>query len=403
MPGARFDIAVIGGGAAGFFAAIRAAEMNPGKKVCILEKTSHLLSKVKISGGGRCNVTHACFDQKELTAFYPRGEKELLGPFHQFMTFDTITWFAEKGVELKTENDGRMFPTTDNSQTIIDCLTQAAAQNGVKIITGKGVKDFQPNEKGFVLNMDEGDDMLTGRLIFCTGSSKRIWDMFAQKGIVIEEPVPSLFTFNYKNKAMNDLMGLSVPAAEVKILGSNYEAQGPLLFTHWGFSGPAILRLSAWAARYLAGKKYVFDISINFTGKDADEVMHDLEQTRENFPARTCLNERLTYVPSRLWELLIKNAGVSEKRWADLSKQDMKQVVNSLCVYKAGINGKSTFKEEFVTCGGISLKEINMKTMECKKIPGLFFGGECVNVDAITGGFNFQAAWTTGYIAGSHV
>lgn len=398
-----YHITIIGGGAAGFFAALRAAELNPGKTVCILEKTQHLLAKVKISGGGRCNVTHACYEQKELVGFYPRGEKELLGPFHQFMTFDTIAWFAGRGVNLKTEDDGRMFPETDESQTIIDCFMREAQQKNVKIITGKGVKDFSVEGNHFHLHTDDAHTFVTEKLVFCTGSSNRVWDMLNNKGIQMVKPVPSLFTFNYKNKAMNALMGLSVPLAQVNINGSDYEAQGPLLFTHWGFSGPAVLRLSAWAAPFLASKNYDFHISINFTGKEMEEVMEDIEQMRETSASRNCLNVHLTYIPRRLWELLVETTGISGKKLADLSKNDMKNLVNNLCAYPAHITGKSTFKDEFVTCGGVDLKEINMKTMESKKIKNLFFAGECINVDAITGGFNFQAAWTTGYIAGSNV
>jgi hypothetical protein len=369
----------------------------------IYEKSNKVLAKVKVSGGGRCNVTHACFEQKELVTNYPRGEKELMGPFHTFMTFDTITWFEERGVKLKTEEDGRMFPVTDSSQTIIDCFEREIKKFNIQVEQHKDVKDFQKTKEGFLISFADGTTVVAKKIVFCTGSSERAWDLLRQKGIEIAEPVPSLFTFNFKNNLFNNLMGLSVPLAHVSINDSVFEAQGPLLFTHWGFSGPAVLRLSAWAAGFLSDKKYKFNITIDFTGKqDAAEVMNDVLHLRSEFPSKICRNVHLNYIPTRLWEVLCIEANLAEKRMADLTKEDMKALVENLTSYTAHINGKSTFKEEFVTCGGVDLKEVNMKTMECKKIPGLYFAGECLNIDAITGGFNFQAAWTTGFIAGTN-
>jgi predicted Rossmann fold flavoprotein len=395
------ELAIIGGGASGFFAALAAAPHCKGK-IAIFEKSNKVLAKVKVSGGGRCNVTHACFEQKELVANYPRGEKELMGPFHSFMTFDTLAWFEERGVKIKTEEDGRMFPVTDSSQTIIDCFQNEIKKFNINVELHKNLVNFKSNEDGIEIFFADKSTVNCKKLIICTGSSERIWELLKQKGISIDQPVSSLFTFNYKNKLFNDLMGLSLPMVHIRILNTNFEAHGPFLFTHWGFSGPAVLRLSAWAARELAAKNYNFEIQIDFTGKqDAEEVLSGLMELRNEFPSKICKNVHLNYIPARLWEVLCELTHVSEKRLADLTKEDMKSVVEQLTSYKAKITGKSTFKEEFVTCGGVNLKEVNMKTMECKRIPGLYFAGECLNIDAITGGFNFQAAWTTGFIAGS--
>jgi predicted Rossmann fold flavoprotein len=398
----EIELAIIGGGASGFFAAITAAKHTKGK-IIIYEKGNKVLSKVKVSGGGRCNVTHACFEQKELVTNYPRGEKELMGPFHTFMTFDTIAWFEEKGVELKTEDDGRMFPVTDNSQTIIDCFENEVRKNNISVELHKDIRDFKKENEVFILSFVDGSVVHAKKIIFCTGSNERIWEMIRDKGISIVKPVPSLFTFNFKNKTYNDLMGLSIPSAHIQILDSDFESHGPLLFTHWGFSGPAILKLSAWAAQFLAQKNYKFQIQIDLTGKqDTEAVMNDLLNLKNENAAKVCRNIRLSYIPARLWDVMCTELNISNKRVADLTKTEIMNILEMLTAFKANINGKSTFKEEFVTCGGVDLKEVNMKTMECKKIPGLYFAGECLNIDAITGGFNFQAAWTTGFIAGSH-
>lgn len=397
----QIEVAIIGGGAAGYFAAITAAQNTKGK-IVLYEKSNKVLQKVKVSGGGRCNVTHSCFEQKELVTNYPRGEKELLGPFHTFMTFDAIAWFEERGVELKTEDDGRMFPVTDSSQTIIDCFEREIKKHHIQVELNKDLVDFVPAENNIALTFADGSSVTAKKVILCTGSSERLWNLLRKKNIAIVEPVPSLFTFNFKNKLFNDLMGLSLPLAHVKILETGFEAQGPFLFTHWGFSGPAILRLSAWAARELAEKNYRFEIEIDFTGKqDEEKVTADFMELRQNNAAKTCKNVHLPYIPSRLWETLCVFTNISDKRIADLTRTEMDAFIKNLVSFRAQINGKSTFKDEFVTCGGVDLKEVNMKTMESKKIPGLHFAGECLNVDAITGGFNFQAAWTTAFIAGN--
>ncbi|HYG49536.1 MAG TPA: NAD(P)/FAD-dependent oxidoreductase [Flavobacteriales bacterium] len=397
---AQIDVAIIGGGAAGYFSAITASNHANGK-IVIYEKSNKVLQKVKVSGGGRCNVTHACFEQKELVKNYPRGEKELLGPFHTFMTFDTITWFEEHGVQLKTEEDGRMFPVTDSSQTIIDCFEREIKKYGIQVELNKGLVDLNPDRDGILLAFSDGLVVKANKVIVCTGSNERMWELLRKKNIDVVDPVPSLFTFNYKNKLFNGLMGLSLPNAHIKICGTGFEAYGPLLFTHWGFSGPAILRLSAWAAKELAEKNYMFEIEIDFTGiQDPEQITHDFMVLRTHNASKTCKNVRLPYIPSRLWEALCIDAHISEKRLADLTRDEINSFIKKLAAFRAQINGKSTFKEEFVTCGGVDLKEVNMKTMECKKIPGLYFAGECLNIDAVTGGFNFQAAWTTGFIAG---
>lgn len=393
------DLAVIGGGAAGFFAAINYATLHPEHRVSIFEKGSQVLAKVKISGGGRCNVTHACFDQKELTGYYPRGQKELLGPFHQFMTFDTISWFADRGVELKTEDDGRMFPVTNSSQTIIDCFLKEIKKLTIDLQLHRGLSNFEKNASGFELTFSE-EKITTKKLLISTGSSNLIWEMLASKGIKIVDPVPSLFTFNYKNKTYNDLMGTSVKNVGIKIEGTKFESNGPILFTHWGFSGPAILKLSAWAARELHDKNYQFNINIDFSGYDDEEkVYEELIRLKEDASTRQLKTVPLPYLPKRLWELFCDQISAGEKQLANCSAKELKDLCRLISHHTIPVNGKSTFKDEFVTCGGVDLSEINMKTMESKKIPGLYFAGECLNIDAITGGFNFQSAWTTGFIA----
>lgn len=328
----------------------------------------------------------------------------MLGPFHSFMTFDVITWFAERGVELKTEDDGRMFPSTDNSQTIIDCLMHQTKKNGIEIELNADLVHFNKEDDFFILHFANGKKIRTRFLILSSGSHERTWELLSTKGLSISKPVPSLFTFNFKNKKFNDLMGLSIAHAVLKIEATSFESSGPLLFTHWGFSGPAILRLSAWAARHLHARQYQFTLSIDFTGLDNEEKIETmLLQCKEKNAAKMCKNTVLFELPKRLWELLLDICNIQEKNWGDLSKVEFHKLHQHLCAFKAEINGKSTFKDEFVTCGGVDLKEVHMKTMECKKIPGLFFTGECLDIDAITGGFNFQAAWTTAYLVAKEV
>ena len=393
-----FDSIIIGGGAAGFFGAINLAEQKPGAKILILEKSSRVLEKVKISGGGRCNVTHACFDPQDLIKFYPRGEKELLGPFHKFMTYDVISWFSEREVELKTEEDGRMFPVTDNSQTIIDCFLREVKQRGVKLNTNCGVKNILPNEAGWEVQLQDGNSLQSKTILVATGSSPVFWNMLAKIGHKIESPVPSLFTFNIKDKRLEGLMGISVPDAEVVVKDSDFAESGPLLITHWGLSGPAVLKLSARAAKELHQRKYRFSVLINFIAGE-DNPRQALVDIRREHPAKKVIKLPLFGLPSRLWQSMINTVGVADKNFADLSTLQTDALLRELTAAEFEVNGKSTFKEEFVTCGGVSLGEIDMRTMESRIRQGLYFAGEVVDIDAVTGGFNFQAAWTTSHIA----
>jgi predicted Rossmann fold flavoprotein len=398
------QLIVIGGGAAGFFAAIHAAENNPKAKVIILEKSKEVLSKVKISGGGRCNVTHACYDPRDLTKHYPRGERELLGPFHHFACGDTISWFAERGVALKTEEDGRIFPVSDNSQTIIDCLVTAAKRAGVQVFLQQAVKTLIPpsehNPRWAVETTKQ--KIAADRILVATGSSPAMWKVLADLGHRIVEPVPSLFTFNTKDARLKDLLGIAVPDAKVHLEGSKLWTAGPLLITHWGLSGPAVLKLSAWGARELAEKQYQFSIRINWTGLDVEKVKAELEQYKQQEGKKACAANPKFGLPTRLWKSLVQASGVGpEKRWGDLNKNDLGKLEMELAQGQFQINGKSTFKEEFVTAGGVDLREVNFKTFGSKLFPGLYFAGEVLDIDAITGGFNFQAAWSGGKIAGT--
>ncbi len=396
------NIIIIGGGAAGFFAAIACAEKNSNCRVVILEKGKTVLQKVKVSGGGRCNVTHACFDPRELVKNYPRGSKALLGPFNRFAPGDTIGWFHDRGVELKIEEDGRMFPETDDSQTIVDCLFQAAKSAGVKVFTGQNVVKIT-NEGDWQITTQKGPDFHCQKLMIATGSSPRIWQMLADLGHRIIEPVPSLFTFNIKDRRIKGLLGISVPMAEVKVIGEKLKAAGPLLITHWGMSGPAILKLSAWGARLLNARKYNFEILVNWLGFDStEEVVEVLKTTKLEQAKKLVVNYNpFAPIPKRLWESLLQASNIDNKnRWADLNKEKTRNLALELTAGKYRVNGKSTFKEEFVTAGGVELDEVDFKKFESKVVPGLFLAGEILNIDAITGGFNFQAAWTGGKIAG---
>jgi predicted Rossmann fold flavoprotein len=394
----NFDIIIVGGGAAGFFTAINTVEKNPKLKVAILERGKTVLEKVRISGGGRCNVTHACFIPNDLVKFYPRGEKELRGPFHQFCSGDTIEWFERHGVELKIEEDGRMFPTSDNSQTIIDCFLSATQKLGIQIITGQSVQSIFKAENYWKVETNH-ETFACEKLIMTTGSNPKIWDMLTELGHNIVSPVPSLFTFNIKDSRIKDLMGLSA-FAKVKVKGSKLEAYGPLLITHWGMSGPGILRLSAWGARELFDKNYQFTLQVNWLNEVTfEEAMDTLKELKQEHAKKTVSKKSPFELPNRLWESLVIASEIdSERKWADLSKKQLTDLANQLTNGEFQVNGKSTFKEEFVTAGGIDLKEINFKTMESKLHENLFFAGEIVNIDAITGGFNFQNAWTSGFI-----
>ncbi len=403
-----YDLAVIGGGAAGFFGAIQTAEKFPEAKIIILEKSNKLLSKVKISGGGRCNVTHACFDPKEMIGNYPRGQKELQGPFHQFLCGDMMEWLSNKGVETKIEEDGRVFPASNSSQSIIDCFLQECKKNSIQIKLNQGLTDFK--KEGNFIELQSTENNFRSRFaLFTTGSSPKMWKLLKSKGISIVPPVPSLFTFNIKHPILKDLMGLSVPNAEVKITriknsnGHEFISHGPLLITHWGLSGPAILKLSSWAARELNTLNYNFDIVINWLEIDKQQALDLIHQSRKNEGAKKLRNNNLFQLPKRLWERILHFCKIEMKNFADLNSNEIEQLITALCDCRLPVHGKSTFKEEFVTCGGVELKEVNFKSMESKSIEGLFFAGEVLNIDAITGGFNFQAAWTEGFIAGREI
>lgn len=399
MNTSAYDILIVGGGAAGFFAAINAAEFNPKLRIAILERGKEVLQKVKISGGGRCNVTHAEFFPKELSKKYPRGEKELIGPFHNFMTGDSIAWFAEKGIELKTEEDGRMFPVTDDSQTIIDCFTKSCRRLGIKILTKTSLQNLQQEEECWKLKTSQGN-FSANKLLLATGSNSKIWQLLENLGYDMVEAVPSLFTFNIQDDRIDGLAGVA-REAEVRVQQTKLQSSGPLLITHWGMSGPAILKLSAWGARELHRLKYQFQIEVNWIpGMEADGMLEKLKElkiahSRQFVPSRPQFD-----LSKRLWQKLVSAANIPEKtNWADLNKNQLQSLAEELTASVFQINGKSTFKEEFVTAGGIDLKQVNFKTFESKIHPNLFFAGEILNIDAITGGFNFQNAWTGGFLA----
>jgi len=398
-------IIIIGGGASGFFCAVNTARLNPNTKVILLEKTAKLLAKVRISGGGRCNVTHHCFDNRELVKNYPRGEKELNTCFNRFSVVDTIQWFEERGVKLKVEEDGRMFPVTDNSETIINCLLQEAQKYNVDIRTNCGVHKIIPNTSTntFTLILANGEVLYCNKLVIATGGNpkKSSYDWLHELGHTIEEPVPSLFTFNIPNNKLTELMGVSVTQAKVKIVGHKLEYQGPLLITHWGLSGPAILKLSAWGAKLLSTLNYNFTIQLNWVPKfNEGKLRNELDDICKANLSKLIVNTKSFDLPKRLWEYLLYKVGIANAiRWADLSKKKFNTLINVLIKDEYIVSGKTTFKEEFVTCGGVNLKEINLKTMESNIVPNLYFAGEVLNIDGITGGFNFQNAWTTGWIA----
>jgi len=399
----KYDIIIVGGGAAGFFTAINIVEKNSNLKVAILERGNEVLTKVRISGGGRCNVTHACFLPNDLVKFYPRGEKELRGPFHQFCSGDTIEWFENHGVALKIEDDGRMFPTTDSSQTIIDCFLTTTQKLGIDILTGQSVQSLYKAENYWKVETTN-ETFSCQKIVMTTGSNPKIWEMLTEMGHSIVPAVPSLFTFNIKDTRIKDLMGLSA-FANVKVKNTKLEAFGPLLITHWGMSGPGILRLSAWGARILAEKKYQFVLQINWLNDlTFEETLEKLKELKQEHSKKAVCKKSPFELPNRLWESLVLASDILEEtKWADLSKNQLTNLANQLTNGEFQVNGKSTFKEEFVTAGGINLKEINFKTMESKLHENLYFAGEILNIDAITGGFNFQNAWTGGFIVANNI
>ena len=398
-------IVVVGGGAAGFFSAIAAAEQSSGAEIILLEKTAHFLAKVKISGGGRCNVTHACFNEREFTTRYPRGERALIAPFQQFQARDTVAWFAARGVELKTEADGRMFPITDSSQTIIDCLMEAARTAGVKLQPSCGVEQITKTAAGaFELTLSTGKTLTCDRVLLSTGGCRTValGQLAASLGHTLVPPVPSLFTFHIAVPWLRELAGVSVEPVELTVSGAKLRERGPLLVTHWGLSGPAVLRLSAWGARALHECDYQFPLLVNWLPAWNEETLAaEFQRRRQAHPAKQLVNLPIAPLSARLWEQLVAASGVApETRWAVLSRTAQRQLIQQLLRTEFPVTGKSLNKDEFVTCGGVRLNEVNFKTMGSKVCPGLFFAGEILDVDGITGGFNFQAAWTTGWLAG---
>ena len=392
-------VVIIGGGAAGYFTAINAKEMNPNLDIIILEKGKEVLQKVRISGGGRCNVTHACFIPKELCDFYPRGKKELLGPFHQFMTGDTFEWFENRGVPLKIEEDNRVFPEANTSEAIISCFQKAVDNLDVKVLTNFGVNEIYQQENQWIIHT-KNQEFKADFVVIAVGSSKKVWELCQTLNHTVIEPVPSLFTFNINDKRLTDLLGISVPQATVKLVNTSLEASGPLLITHWGLSGPAVLKLSAFGARILAEKNYQYNVEVNWLSRPTDKVLNVLLNLKKKEPRKTViLKSPFTEIPKRLWERLVLFSKINESQnWADVNNQQLQNLANELTKGLYNANGRTTFKEEFVTAGGVDLKEINFKRFESKLHKNLFFVGEVLNIDAVTGGFNFQNAWTGGYI-----
>jgi len=397
------DVIIVGGGAAGFFAAINIAEQNPELNVAILERAKEGLAKVKVSGGGRCNVTHAEFIPQELIQNYPRGEKELLGPFHQFMTGDTIEWFEKRGVALKIEDDGRMFPVSNTSQTIIDCFLNEAEKHRVEVFYNHPVKSIENQSSIFRLETPEGA-FSADKILVATGSNPKIWKMLEGLGHTISQPVPSLFTFNIKDERIQNIPGVVAQNVEVTVLDTDLWSEGPLLITHWGMSAPSILKLSAFGALELAQRGYKFQIHINFIKSTFQDCLDALKTFKQDLAKKTVFKSTQFELPKRLWHKLVLASDMdTETRWADLNKLQLEQLASQLTQAVFQVDGKSTFKEEFVTAGGVTLKEVNFKTFESKLVKNLYFAGEVINVDAVTGGFNFQNAWTGGYIAAKSI
>ena len=393
----------MGGGAAGFFAAINIAQDNPDFKIAILERGKTGLQKVKISGGGRCNVTHAEFTPSDLVLNYPRGAKELLGPFHHFMTGDTIAWFEERGVELKIEEDGRMFPVSNSSQTIIDCFLNETKKLGIKVFYGCSVKNIYQKSALWHVDTSKGQ-FQSDKLILATGSNTKVWSFLDKLGHTIVKPVPSLFTFDIYDERIKNIPGVVVKNVNIKVVGSDLSSSGPLLVTHVGLSAPAILKLSAFGAIELAERNYNFEIELNFINTAQDEVIEILKNFKKELARKSVSTHNQFEIPKRLWRKLVHAANISEDtRWADLNKQQTINLTNQLTQARFQVTGKSTFKEEFVTAGGVDLREINFKNFESKRFKNLFFTGEIMNIDAVTGGFNFQNAWSSAYILSKNI
>jgi predicted Rossmann fold flavoprotein len=398
-------VVVIGGGAAGFFGAIAAAEkLGPRGTTTIYEATAHPLAKVRVSGGGRCNVTHACFEPRELVKKYPRGGRELLGAFHRWQPRDTIAWLAERGVETKTEEDGRMFPVTDDSATIVECLLRAANKSGVRLVTSLGVRTVERAGGGFGLTLTNGENVRSERLLLATGGNRASagFTIAEKLGHTIEPLVPSLFTFHIDDARLIGLSGVAVENAAVSVRGSKLKVSGPLLITHWGLSGPAVLKLSAWGARELAGLNYEFLLLVNWTGTHTrDSLVRELTVVRGKNPKKQITTWSPLAMPQRVWERLVTSAGIAATTpWAQVGNAALATLATQLTAAELKVVGKSLFKDEFVTCGGVRLSEVDFRTMESRVCPGLHFAGEVLDIDGVTGGFNFQSAWTTGHLAG---
>ena len=405
MTSDSLSIVVVGGGAAGFFGAIACASQHPNARVTLLEAARQPLAKVRVSGGGRCNVTHACFEPALLVQHYPRGGKALRGPFSRFQSRDTVAWFESHGVTLKTESDGRMFPITDDSSTIVDCLMETAKAVGVKLWQGAAVKAVTRKDDRFCVDVKAGEVLTCDRLLLATGSSPQGHAIARTLGHTIEPPVPSLFTFNLTDTRLQDLAGVSVQNAQLRLqtgAKSALEQMGPLLITHWGLSGPAVLKLSAWGARALHDCQYKATLLVNWLPQTNPEALRqELLAVKAQLPRRAIATSCPVLIPRRLWERLTSYVGITaETRWAELSNKTLNLLIQELTRGQYAISGKGAFKEEFVTCGGVNLKEVDFKTMESRLCPGLYFAGEILDIDGVTGGFNFQSAWTTGWIAG---
>ncbi len=401
-------LVVAGGGAAGFFCAVTAARLNPQLKVILVEKTGKLLSKVKVSGGGRCNVSHACFSIPEMIKKYPRGSNFVKKTFHQFFTTDTIQWFEERGVALKTEADGRIFPVSNSSQSVIDCLLLEANKYSVEIRLHHEIRsiEYKKDPLSFIIQFANELKMQADFICLASGGYPKssMFDWILPGGHSIETPVPSLFTFNMPGNSIVSLKGISVPDVQVKISGESLKERGPLLITHWGMSGPAILKLSAWGARKLSEKDYRFEIRVNWLGEYNDQSVREVMQMiRETSGGKKIRQRNPWDLPQRLWDWLLDQSGIKDIHWADLPAAQQNKLIQHLTNMSFNVQGKTTFKEEFVTAGGIRLSEIDHHTMESKIRPGLYFAGELLDVDGITGGFNFQHAWTSGFIAGKSI
>lgn len=397
--GVSKTVLVIGGGAAGFFYAINKKEADRNCRVLIWEKSPRLLEKVRISGGGRCNVTHHCFDARELSRFYPRGSRELLGPFTRFGPMQTIEWFAQRGVGIYTQADNRMFPDTDSSETIAQCLIQQADALHIQVETRMEADTLLPQNGKWKITSAKGDELLADEVMIASGPSLRIWEILRKLDFEITPPVPSLFTFNCRSEWIDGLQGVSAEHVVITIPELDKAEEGPLLITHWGLSGPAVLRLSAIAARELNARNYHFELQVNFCGgKNTAAVFAELQTQRQQYPKRAAITHPLFKLPKRLWERLV----TISKNWGDLSNRDLQQLAERLTATRFQVTGKSTFKEEFVTCGGVALHQINFKNFSSKKFPNLFFAGEVLDIDALTGGFNFQAAWTGAWLAATY-